>query len=346
MDPHANPGPVAARHAERGRAAEEERLSPLAARSWPADRARPEKDCGLRSPLQRDRDRIVHSKAFRRLKHKTQVFVSPEGDHYRTRLTHTLEVTQIARTVARALDLNEDLTEAIGLGHDLGHPPFGHIGEAVLDDCLGARFGREFRHYEHSLRVVEVLERDGEGLNLCAAVRDGILCHSGRAPLPRTLEGRIVRLVDRVAYINHDIDDAVRAGVLREDELPAGPIRVLGDTGSRRIDALVHDLVEHSAVAGDIVQGTEAGAAMDALRSFMFERVYLADAARREHAKIDRVVRTLFEHYADAPERLPDGGGAPEADVPQRVIDYVAGMTDRYCIRAFEDLAVPASFAA
>jgi dGTPase len=346
MDPHANPGPVAARHAERGRAAEEERLSPLAARSWPADRARPEEDCGLRSPLQRDRDRIVHSKAFRRLKHKTQVFVSPEGDHYRTRLTHTLEVTQIARTVARALDLNEDLTEAIGLGHDLGHPPFGHIGEAVLDDCLNARFGREFRHYEHSLRVVDVLERDGEGLNLCAAVRDGILCHSGRAPLPRTLEGRIVRLVDRVAYINHDIDDAVRAGVLRDDVLPSGPIRVLGDTGPRRIDALVHDLVEHSAVAGDIVQGTEAGAAMDALRSFMFERVYLGEAARREHAKIDRVVRTLFEHYADAPERLPDGGGAPGADVPQRVIDYVAGMTDRYCIRAFEDLAVPASFAA
>jgi dGTPase len=346
MDPHANPGPVAAQRAELGRAAEEARLSRLAARSWPADRARPEEDCGLRSPLQRDRDRIVHSKAFRRLKHKTQVFVLPEGDHYRTRLTHTLEVTQIARTVARALDLNEDLTEAIGLGHDLGHPPFGHIGEAVLDECLSARFGREFRHYEHSLRVVDVLERDGEGLNLCASVRDGILCHSGRAPLPRTLEGRIVRLVDRVAYINHDIDDAVRAGVLRDDELPAEPIRVLGDTGSRRIDALVHDLVEHSAVAGDIVQGVEAGAAMDALRSFMFERVYLGEAARREHAKIDRVVRTLFEHYADAPERLPDGGGAPGADVPQRVIDYVAGMTDRYCIRAFEDLAVPASFAA
>jgi dGTPase len=346
MDPHANPGPVAAQRADLARAAEEVRLSRLAARSWPADRARREEDCGLRSPLQRDRDRIVHSKAFRRLKHKTQVFVLPEGDHYRTRLTHTLEVTQIARTVARALDLNEDLTEAIGLGHDLGHPPFGHIGEAVLDDCLGARFGRRFRHYEHSLRVVDVLERDGEGLNLCAAVRDGILCHSGRAPLPRTLEGRIVRLVDRVAYINHDIDDAVRAGVLRDDELPAGPIRVLGDTGSQRIDALVHDLVEHSAVAGDIVQGAEAGEAMDALRSFMFERVYLGEAARREHAKIDRVVRTLFEHYADAPERLPDGGGAPGADVPQRVIDYVAGMTDRYCIRAFEDLAVPASFAA
>ena len=346
MDPHAHPGPVADALAARRRAAEEARLSPLAARSWPARRPRPEPDCGLRSPLQRDRDRIVHSKAFRRLKHKTQVFVSPEGDHYRTRLTHTLEVTQIARTVARALDLNEDLTEAIGLGHDLGHPPFGHIGEAVLDDCLRARFGGAFRHYEHSLRVVDVLERDGEGLNLNDDVRDGILCHSGRAPMPRTLEGRIVRLVDRVAYINHDIDDAVRAGVLREEDLPAEPIAVLGDTGSRRIDALVHDLVEHSAPAGEIVQGEQAGAAMDALRSFMFERVYLAAPARREHAKIERVVRTLFEYYAEEPERLPDDGGAPDADAPQRVTDYLAGMTDRYCIRAFEALTVPESFAA
>jgi dGTPase len=185
----------------------------------------------------------------------------------------------------------------------------------------------------------------GVGLNLTDDVRDGILCHSGRAPMPRTLEGRIVRLVDRVAYINHDIDDAVRAGVLREDELPAGPIAVLGDTGSRRIDALVHDLVETSAVAGDIVQGHEAGAAMDALRGFMFEHVYLGVAARREHAKIDRVVRTLFDFYADDAARLPDSGGVPGADVPQRVTDYLAGMTDRYCIRAFEALAVPESFA-
>ena len=296
MDAHADPGAVASAFAARRSAWEEEHLSALAARSWPARRRVPEEDCGLRSPLQRDRDRIVHCKAFRRLKHKTQVFVAPEGDHYRTRLTHTLEVTQIARTVARALALNEDLTEAIGLGHDLGHPPFGHIGEGVLDRCLRERFGVDgFRHFEHSLRVVDVLERDGAGLNLCEDVRDGILCHSGRSPRPRTLEGRIVRLVDRVAYLNHDIDDALRAGVLREEELPAEPIAVLGDTGSRRIDALVHDLVEHSAAAGDIVQGAEAAAAMDALRAFMFERVYLGPEARREHAKNDRVLSTLFD---------------------------------------------------
>jgi dGTPase len=345
MDPHAHPGPVASGYAARRREFEDAWLSPLAARSWPPRRARPEDDCGLRTPLQRDRDRIVHSKAFRRLKHKTQVFVAPEGDHFRTRLTHTLEVTQISRTVARALRLNEDLTEAIGLGHDLGHPAFGHIGEDVLDDCLHARFDRRFRHFEHSLRVVDVLELDGRGLNLCDDVRDGIARHSGRAPLPRTLEGRIVRLVDRVAYINHDIDDALRAGVLREEELPAEPIAVLGDTGPRRIDALVHDLVEHSEVAGDIVQGEEVGGAMDALRTFMFDRVYLGPIARREHAKIDRVVRTLFEYYVAEPDRIPDGGGSPDADLPQRVTDWLAGMTDRYCIRAFEALSVPEAFA-
>jgi dGTPase len=345
MDPHADPGPVAEGYAARRRAFEEAWLSPLAARSWPPGRARPEEDCGLRTPLQRDRDRIVHSKAFRRLKHKTQVFVAPEGDHYRTRLTHTLEVTQISRTVARALRLNEDLTEAIGLGHDLGHPAFGHIGEAVLDDCLRERFGGGFRHYEHSLRVVDVLERDGLGLNLCDDVRDGIVCHSGRAPLPRTLEGRIVRLVDRVAYINHDIDDALRAGVLRDEELPVEPIAVLGDTGSRRIDALVHDLVEHSERAGDILQGEEAAGAMDRLRTFMFDEVYLGAAARREHVKIERMMRALFEAYVAEPDRIPDGGGVADADLPQRVTDWLAGMTDRYCIRAFEALSVPEAFA-
>jgi dGTPase len=345
MDPHAHPGPVASAYAARRHEFEDAWLSPLAARSWPPRRARPEDDCGVRTPLQRDRDRIVHSKAFRRLKHKTQVFVAPEGDHFRTRLTHTLEVTQISRTVARALRLNEDLTEAIGLGHDLGHPAFGHIGEDVLDDCLHARFDRRFRHFEHSLRVVDVLELDGRGLNLCDDVRDGIARHSGRAPLPRTLEGRIVRLVDRVAYINHDIDDALRAGVLREEELPAEPIAVLGDTGPRRIDALVHDLVEHSEVAGDIIQGEEVGGAMDALRTFMFDHVYLGPIARREHAKIDRVVRTLFEYYVAEPDRIPDGGGSPDADLPQRVTDWLAGMTDRYCIRAFEALSVPEAFA-
>ena len=332
----------AARHA----AWEDQFLSPLAARTYPARRQVPEPDCGLRTPLQRDIGRIVHCKAFRRLKHKTQVFVSPENDHHRTRLTHTLEVTQISRAVGRALRLNEDLVEAIGLSHDLGHPPFGHIGEDVLDRCLRDRFGREFRHYEHSLRVVDVLERDGAGLNLSDDVRDGILCHSGRSPQPRTLEAAIVRVVDRVAYINHDIDDALRAGILREDQLPADAIAVLGDTGSKRIDRLVHDLVEHSERAGAIVQGEEAGAAMDALRTFMFSDVYLGPVARREHAKVEGVVRTLFTHFCDRPELLPDGGGAPGADLPQRVTDYLAGMTDRYAITAFRRLTVPEGFAA
>src|SRR5271156_1696459 len=249
---------VAAGFAEAQRRHEEATLSPLAARSYPALRIRAEEDCGLRTPFQRDRDRIVHCKAFRRLTHKTQVFVAPQGDHYRTRLTHTLEVTTISRTVARALRLNEDLVEAIGLGHDLGHPPFGHIGEEVLDACLRERFGGGFRHYEHSLRVVERLERDGAGLNLTEQVRDGIAHHSSRAPEPATQEGRIVRVMDRVAYINHDIDDAVRAGLLDERDLPAEPLAVLGRTDSARIDALVHDMVERSARAGEIVQGQKA----------------------------------------------------------------------------------------
>ncbi len=332
--------------AQRQQALEEQLLSPLAARSWPARRLVAEADCGLRSPLQRDRDRIVHCKAFRRLKHKTQVFVSPEGDHYRTRLTHTIEVTQIARTVARALRLNEDLTEAIGLGHDLGHPPFGHIGEAVLDGCLKERFDGGFRHYEQSLRVVDVLERDGVGLNLTEDVRDGIACHSGRAPAPRTLEGAIVRLVDRIAYINHDIDDATRAGVVAEAALPSGPISALGHTGSARIDCLVHDLIEHSQAAGAIIQGEEAGAAMDELRSWMFDNVYLGESARAEHSRIERVITTLFNHYANDPEQIPDAGGAAGASLDRRVTDYLAGMTDRYCIRVFEQLTVPESFAA
>jgi dGTPase len=324
---------------------EETALSGLAARSYPALRVRPEEDCGVRTPFQRDRDRIVHCKAFRRLTHKTQVFVAPLGDHYRTRLTHTLEVTTISRTVARALRLNEDLVEAIGLGHDLGHPPFGHIGEEALGACLRERFGREFRHYEHSLRVVDALERDGQGLNLTEQVREGIARHSSKAPLPASLEGRIVRLIDRVAYINHDIDDAIRAGLLGEDDLPREPIAVLGPTGSERIDALVHDMVEHSERAGEIVQGAEAGTAMAALRAFMFERVYLGAAVRAEHARIVNVVRTLFEHYAEHPELLPDGGGAAGADLAERVTDYLAGMTDRYCIRAYTDLEVPRVFA-
>jgi len=343
---------VAAAFAARTSAQEDASLSPLAARSYPALRAREEPDCALRTPFQRDRDRIVHSKAFRRLTHKTQVFVAPEGDHYRTRLTHTLEVTTISRTAARALRLNEDLTEAIGLGHDLGHPPFGHIGEEVLDRCLRERFGGGFRHYEHSLRVVDQLERDGAGLNLTQQVRDGIARHSSRADLPSTLEGRIVRLIDRVAYINHDIDDALRAGLLREDELPTEPIAVLGDSGSARIDALVHDLVEHSAGAGDIVQGPEAGPAMQALRKFMFQRVYLGPAVRAEHERIAGVVSTLFERYVAHPELLPDSlsvpgaaSPAPDEDLARRVTDYLAGMTDRYCIREYTELQVPQAFA-
>ena len=332
-------GPVAERFAARVREHERTSMSPLATRSYPADRVVPEGDCGLRTPFQRDRDRIVHSKAFRRLKHKTQVFVAPTGDHYRTRLTHTLEVTQVARTAARALRLNEDLAEAIGLGHDLGHPPFGHLGEDVLDRCMAARFGSGFRHNEQSLRVVEVLEP----LNLTTPVRDGIVSHSWRAEEPVTLEGMIVRIVDRVAYINHDIDDALRAGVIAVDDLPAEPIAVLGDTGSRRIDALVHDLVEHSEHAGAIVQGERAAAAMDELRSFMFERVYLGPQARREHAKIERMVRSLFEHYCVSPDEIPES--IPPGDVGRRVTDYLAGMTDRFCIRAFEELNVPVSFA-
>jgi dGTPase len=345
MDVAAAPGPVAEAFAARQQALEDEQLSPLAARSYPARRPVFETDCGLRTPLQRDRDRIVYSKAFRRLKHKTQVFVSPEGDHYRTRLTHTLEVTQVSRTVARALRLNEDLTEAVGLGHDLGHSPFGHLGEAVLDACMRERFGGGFRHNEHSLRVVDVLEKDGRGLNLSDDVRDGILGHSGRADPPRTLEGAIVRIVDRIAYINHDIDDAVRAGVLDEADLPREALSVLGDTGSHRIDALVHDLVERSDAAGAIVQGDEAGAAMDELREFMFANVYLGARQNAEHQKIERLLSTLFHHYADDPARIPDHGGAPDTAPGQRVVDYLAGMTDRYAIRVFEALTIPDAFA-
>jgi dGTPase len=336
-------GPVAEGFAARIRALEERELSPLATSSYPARRRVPESDCGLRTPFQRDRDRIVHCKAFRRLKDKTQVFVSPEGDHYRTRLTHTLEVTQVSRTVARALRLNEDLVEAIGLGHDLGHPPFGHVGEDALGRCLTERFGLSFMHHEHSLRVVDTLERDGLGLNLTAPVRDGIVSHSGRARAPATLEGRIVRLVDRVAYINHDIDDALRAGLLSHADLPARAIEILGDTGPQRIDTLVHDLVEHSGIADNIVQGEIIGGAMSELRSFMFERVYLGPEATTEHAKIRLVVRSLFEHFCAHPNEIPES--IPPGDLPRRVTDYIAGMTDRFCIRTFEALNVPVAFA-
>jgi dGTPase len=318
-------GPVAERFAGRIQELEQLSLQPLAVRSYPALRARPEMDdCTLRTPFQRDRDRIVHSKAFRRLKHKTQVFIEPAGDHFRTRLTHTLEVSGISRGVARALRLNEDLTEAVAFGHDLGHAPFGHTGEAALDEALRGH-GGHFRHNEQSLRVVDVLERDGEGLNLTEQVRDGILHHTG-AGSPRTLEGRVVRLVDRFAYVNHDIDDAARAGILDPASLPGEPLERLGTTSSQRIDALVHDLVETSDAAGDIVQSAPFEAALLELRSFMFEHVYLGPRATVENDRAALKVRALFDHHL-----------ARSGD-PVAVTDWVSGMTDRYAERAYDEL--------
>jgi dGTPase len=323
-------GRVADEFEARIREHEESWLSPVAVRSYAtAGRAQEEEEeCRLRTPFQRDRDRIVHCKAFRRLRHKTQVFIDPRGDHYRTRLTHTLETAGISRTVARALRLNEDLTEGIALGHDLGHAPFGHTGEEALDEALAARFGRRFRHNEQSLRVVEVLERDGRGLNLTAETRDGILNHTGPNE-PATLEGKIVRLVDRVAYINHDIDDALRAGVLSPDELPPEEIALLGERGSRRIDTLVHDIVEASAGSAEIRQSEEIGRAMLDLRAFMFERVYLGPAAQEQRALAVDTVRRIFDRLVEHPDELPpDRPG----DLPERVTDYVAGMTDRFAL--------------
>jgi dGTPase len=324
---------------ERVRAWEEQFLWAPATRSYPARRREPEADSPVRTPFQRDRDRIVHAKAFRRLKHKTQVFIAPEGDHYRTRLTHTIETCCIARTVARALGLNEDLTEGIGLGHDLGHPPFGHIGEEALDEALREQGQPGFRHNEQSLRVVDVLERNGRGLNLTEQVRDGILNHTGSAK-PATPEGRIVRLVDRVAYINHDIDDAVRAGILAEEDLPADEIGLLGSTGAARIDALVRDIVETSRREGDIAQSDEVGGAMLRLRKFMFDRVYLGAEARSEHERVHRTLRGLFDYYLEHPELVAgaDGGGEPDL---KSVTDYIAGMTDRFAIASFRKLALP-----
>ena len=306
-------GTVAETYEARVREEEERRLSEHAMRSYAtAGRLRPEEECSVRTPFQRDRDRIVHSKPFRRLKGKTQVFIDPENDHYRTRMTHTLETTGIARVVARALRLNEDLAEAIGLGHDMGHPPFGHAGEEALDACLRERFGRRFRHNEQSLRIAEEL-------NLTAEVREGILTHTGEAE-PRTHEGKIVRIVDRVAYINHDIDDAIRHGILRPEELPQEEIEILGPRGSKRIDRLVHDLVETSAEAGDIRQSDEVGGAMLALRTFMFEHVYLGPQTRREHDRARETVRRIFD------------GLAERGDEPDAIVDYLSGMTDRFAL--------------
>src|SRR5947209_1177867 len=292
---------------------EEQTLSPLAVRSYETrGRPRNEEECRLRTPFQRDRDRILHSKPFRRLKGKTQVFIDPAGDHYRTRMTHTLETTGIARGVARALRLNEDLVEATGLGHDMGHTPFGHAGEEALDAALQERFGQSFRHNEQSLRIAE-------SLNLTEEVRDGILTHTGSQE-PATHEGKIVRIVDRVAYINHDIDDAVRFGILDPAELPQEEVALLGDRGSKRIDALVHDLVESSQAAGDIVQSEEIGGAMLALRSFMFERGYLGPHARGEHERARAVVRRIFDHLAN------------EGEEPDAIVTFVSGMTDRFAL--------------
>jgi len=306
---------------ERIRAYEDAWLSPLAVRSFETrGRARREEPCSVRTPFQRDRDRLVHSKPFRRLKGKTQVFIDPQGDHYRTRMTHTLETTAISRVVARALQLNEDLVEAIGLGHDTGHTPFGHAGEQALDDALNASFGRRFRHNEQSWRIAR-------RLNLTEEVCDGILTHTG-AQEPETLEGRIVRIVDRVAYINHDIDDAIRYGILAEDELPRAEIELLGATGTDRIDRLVHDLVDTSSEAGGIVQSDEIGESMLSLRAFMFDRVYLGPHVEPEHRRAHEVVKTIFARLMEDPGLLPPG----EGELADRITDYVAGMTDRFAL--------------
>jgi len=306
-------GKVADLFEQRMREREERWLSPLAVRSYETrGRLRDEPESSMRTPFQRDRDRILHSKPFRRLKGKTQVFIDPAGDHYRTRMTHTLETTGIARGVARALRLNEDLVEAIGLGHDMGHPPFGHAGEEALDKALQGRFGRNFRHNEQSLRIAE-------DLNLTEEVRDGILTHRGECE-PATLEGKVVRIVDRVAYINHDIDDALRFGILHPQDLPQEELAALGDTGARRIDTLVTDLVESSERARDIVQSEEIGGAMLALRSFMFDRVYLGPHARGEHERAHRVVRRIFEHLVASGEE------------PDAIVTFISGMTDRFAL--------------
>src|SRR5579864_6389117 len=312
-------GTVADAFGERVREQEQRTLSPLAVRSFETrGRAVPEPECSVRTPFQRDRDRIVHSKAFRRLKGKTQVFIDPVGDHYRTRMTHTLETTAISRVVARALRLNEDLVEAIGLGHDMGHTPFGHAGEDALDEILRERVGRPFRHNEQSAVIAE-------RLNLTLEVCDGILTHTGEGE-PATLEGRIVRIVDRVAYINHDIDDAMRFGILSEGDLPRDEIELLGPTGAKRIDSLVHDLVETSEAAGDIVQSDEVGDAMLSLRAFMFDRVYLGPQVEPEHRRAREVIRRIFDHVIERGDPVDDA------------VDYVAGMTDRFALTYAETI--------
>ncbi|MFC2022947.1 deoxyguanosinetriphosphate triphosphohydrolase [Chloroflexota bacterium] len=331
----------------------EESLSPHAARSRRSrGRLRQEEPCPIRTAFQRDRDRIIHTKAFRRLKHKTQVFIAPLGDHYVTRLTHTLEVAQIARTIVRALDLNEDLTEAIALGHDLGHTPFGHVGEDVLDEL----YHGGFKHNQQSLRVVELLEKDGRGLNLTWEVRDGIVNHSKTEAVINilgegwgtagTLEGEAVKIADIVAYINHDIGDAVRAGIITEGELPTPATTILGHSHSRRINTLVSDIIEHSwAVTGGI-PGSPAIrmsppvlAATGTLRGFLFERVYNVHAAREETEKARQIVRQLYKHFCRHPEKLPPEYSSYSDEIERRVVDYITGMTDQYAISMAEELS-------
>ncbi|MBE0466723.1 MAG: deoxyguanosinetriphosphate triphosphohydrolase [Candidatus Desulforudis sp.] len=317
-------------------------LSPYACRSAVSrGRERPEEECTVRTAFQRDRDRIIHSKSFRRLKHKTQVFIIPEGDHFRTRLTHTVEVAQIARTIARALRLNEDLTEAIALGHDLGHTSFGHTGEAALD----AVHPGGFRHNEQSLRVVEHLEGDG-GLNLTWEVRDGIVNHSGPTR-PATLEGRVVHVADRIAYINHDIDDAVRGGVLTPDRLPADCLEILGSTHRTRINTMIIDLIQTSRDRPEIALSPGIGEAMDRLRDFMFANVYVSSEAKREEGKARHVVQYLYSYFVEYPDALPAEyrrRAGSDKELVKVVCDYIAGMTDRYAVAVFQDLFVPQGF--
>ncbi len=316
---------------------ERETLAPYAAFSDKTKgRQRLEEECEMRTPYQRDRDRIIHCKSFRRLKHKTQVFLSPEGDHYRTRLTHTLEVSQIARTIARALRLNEDLTEAVALAHDLGHTPFGHAGERALNALLP--YG--FRHYEQSVRVVDRLEKDGRGLNLTYEVRNGILCHTSGLEA-ETAEGRVIRWADKIAYMNHDIDDAIRAGVLREEDIPKSITQVLGDSKTKRITALIRSVVENSQ-EGNIQMDPATYKAYEELSDFMYQAVYLNEYAKKEERKVPHIIQSLFLHFRN-PDNLPDYMKkiAEEEGEDTASCDYVAGMTDHYAVACYQELFIP-----
>ena len=316
---------------------EQEILSPWAAKAGSSrGRARPEEDCPLRTIFQRDRDRVIHCKSFRRLKTKTQVFLSPRGDHYRTRLTHTLEVSQIARTIARALRLNEDLTEAIALAHDLGHTPFGHAGERALSELSGGRF----KHYRQSLRVVDRLEKEGAGLNLSWEVRNGIVCHT-EGKEPYTAEGRIVRVADRIAYINHDIDDAVRAGVMGEEDIPRGITERIGGSKKERITSLICSVVENSH-EGVIAMDPDDFEAYDALHEFMYQAVYRNEYAKSEEKKVPHVIERLYKHFCD-PACLPEYMQriAEEDGRETAAMDYVAGMSDLYAVNTYSDLFIP-----